>query len=128
MFPISSPYNKFLRPQISVNVSLFFVLCFFFFAFAILLLLWGRSMSLMSALFVPPRPRPCATTSNVSPFDHRVVGGQGGGCARGGAVKAERVCLLVLPGVRTCSPFEEAILHLWIAGLGAHPLGQKSRG
>ena len=29
----------------------------------------------------------------------------------------------VLPGVRTCAPFEEAILHSWTGGLVAHPLG-----
>ena len=38
-----------------------------------------------------------------------------------GAIKAERVCRLVLLGVRACSPFEEGILHAWI-GLVAHPL------
>ena len=43
----------------------------------------------------------------------------GGG---GGAVKAEQVCRLMLPGARTCSPFEEGILHAWIGGLVAHRL------
>ena len=43
----------------------------------------------------------------------------GGGCA----IKAEGVCRLVLPGVRTCAPFKEGIVHSWIGGLGAHPLG-----
>ena len=39
------------------------------------------------------------------------------GSGWGGATKARRVCLLVLPGGHTCSPFEEGILHLWIGGL-----------
>ena len=37
--------------------------------------------------------------------------------------KAEGVCQSVLPGVRTCAPFEEGILHLWMGGLVARPLG-----
>ena len=50
----------------------------------------------------------------------------GGGCA----IKAERVCWLVLPGVPTCAPFEEGILHSWIGGLIGHPLrwGMKKEG
>ena len=45
----------------------------------------------------------------------------------GGAVKAARVCRLVLPGGRTCLPFEEGILHSSVGGGGgvrAHPLGR----
>ena len=42
-------------------------------------------------------------------------------CAR--AIKAEGVCQLVLPGARTCAPFKEGVLHAWIVGLVAHPLG-----
>ena len=30
------------------------------------------------------------------------------------AKKTLRVCRLILPGVRVCSPFEEGILYLWI--------------
>ena len=41
----------------------------------------------------------------------------------GGGGGAERVCQLILPGVRKCSPFEEGILHWWISVLVAHPLG-----
>ena len=41
----------------------------------------------------------------------------------GGAIKAERVCRLVLPGKRMCAPFEEGILHSWIGGLVANRLG-----
>ena len=37
----------------------------------------------------------------------------------GVATLAEEICRLVLLGVRTCSPFEQGILHLWIGGLGA---------
>ena len=43
-------------------------------------------------------------------------------------MRAERVCLLVLPVVRTCSPFEEAILHLWTGEWVVHPLGWGWRG
>ena len=43
----------------------------------------------------------------------------------GGAIKADRVCRLVLAGVRTCSPFEEGLLHSWMGGLYIHPLGWK---
>ena len=50
---------------------------------------------------------------------------QGGG---GGARKAEGVCRLILPGVRTCLPFEERILHSWIGGLVAHLLHWGLRG
>ena len=39
-----------------------------------------------------------------------------GGGGRGGAIKAERVCRLVLQRVRTRSPDEEGILHSWIGG------------
>ena len=40
----------------------------------------------------------------------------GGG---GGAIKAEGICRLVLPGVRKCSHFEEGILRVWMgAGKG----------
>ena len=51
-------------------------------------------------------------------------------CRRGGppggvcVTKTERVCGLVLPGVHTCSSFEEGILHAWRGELGAHPVGQ----
>ena len=42
----------------------------------------------------------------------------------GDAIKAESACRLVLPGVRTCPPFEEGILHLWMGGLVvSHGLG-----
>ena len=41
----------------------------------------------------------------------------------GGGITAERVRRLVLPEERTCSPFEEGILHLWTGGLVACPLG-----
>ena len=51
----------------------------------------------------------------MSPFGTVGVGGD--------AIKAERVCRLVLPGVCTCSPFEEGILHLWMGWLHAHLLG-----
>ena len=34
----------------------------------------------------------------------------------GGAIEAETVRRLVLPGVRARSPFEEGILHLWTGG------------
>ena len=34
----------------------------------------------------------------------------------------------VLPGVRMCALFEEGILHLWIQGLGVHPLDWGRRG
>ena len=47
------------------------------------------------------------------------AGGGGGGCA----IKAEWVCRLVLPGVHTCSPFEEGILHSWKGGLVVYQLG-----
>ena len=38
------------------------------------------------------------------------------------AMRAEYVCRLVFPGVRTCSHFEGGMLHLWIGGLVVHPL------
>ena len=50
------------------------------------------------------------------------VGGMAG-CGGGGGIKAEPVCRLVLPGARTCSPFEEGILHTWMGGSVVHPLG-----
>ena len=34
-----------------------------------------------------------------------------------GGIKADQVCWLVPPGVLTCSPFEERILHSWMGGL-----------
>ena len=49
-----------------------------------------------------------------------VVRGGGGG----GGIKAERVCRLVLPGVQTSFPVEEGIVHWWMGGSGAHPLGR----
>ena len=54
------------------------------------------------------------------------AGGEGGFGAC--AIKAEWVCRLVLPGVRTCSPFEEGILRVWIRGLVVHPSGWGGRG
>ena len=45
-------------------------------------------------------------------------GHQGEGRGLGAAIKAQGVCRSVLPGVCTCSPFEEGILHSWIGGLG----------
>ena len=39
------------------------------------------------------------------------------------AIKVERVRRLVLLGVRTCLRFEEGILHSWMGGLVARPLG-----
>ena len=45
-----------------------------------------------------------------------------------GATQAERVCWLILPGVRSCFSFEEGLLHawmwmwMWISGLVVHPL------
>ena len=30
---------------------------------------------------------------------------------------------MIPPGVRTCSPFEEGILHLWMGGGGVPPVG-----
>ena len=62
-----------------------------------------------------------------------LIGGAGGGGAKivqtgSGwgmcAIQAEYVCRLVLASVRTCSPFEEGILHSWIGGCGARLLGQ----
>ena len=48
----------------------------------------------------------------------------GGVCA----IKDERVCRLVPPGVRTCSPFEEGIRHSWMGVLVVHPLGWGLKG
>ena len=45
----------------------------------------------------------------------------------GGAFKAERVCRLVLPVVRRCSPVEEGILHL-DGGVGCPPIGLGVKG
>uniref|UniRef100_A0A7S4FSD0 Uncharacterized protein n=1 Tax=Eutreptiella gymnastica TaxID=73025 RepID=A0A7S4FSD0_9EUGL len=45
------------------------------------------------------------------------------GCS-GAARKAERVCWLALSGSQTYSSLEKGVLHLWIGGLGAHPLGR----
>ena len=43
--------------------------------------------------------------------------------ARGrGAIKAEGVCWLALPGVQTCSPFEEGTIHARMGGFSVHPL------
>ena len=44
--------------------------------------------------------------------------GGGGGMEREGegAIKAERVCCLVLLGASTCPPFQEGILHSWMGG------------
>ena len=39
------------------------------------------------------------------------------------AIKAEGGCRLVLPGVRTCAPFEEPILREWTGALAVHPFG-----
>ena len=44
------------------------------------------------------------------------------------AIKAEGVCRLVLPGVSTCSPFEEGILHMWMGGWVVQQLGWGCRG
>ena len=44
-------------------------------------------------------------------------GGEGGA-----AIEAKGGCRLVLPGVRTRSPFEEGIPHSWMGGLVVHPL------
>ena len=41
----------------------------------------------------------------------------------GGGIKAEGVRRLVLPGVRTCSPSEEGVLHAWTGGLVVRPRG-----
>ena len=49
----------------------------------------------------------------------------GGG---GGTIKAERVCRLVLLGVRMCAPVEEGILHLWGGWLPTVGLGVKREG
>ena len=38
-------------------------------------------------------------------------------------MKAEGVCELVFPGVRTCVAFEEGIPHLWRGGNGRPPVG-----
>ena len=45
-----------------------------------------------------------------------------------GAIEAERVYRLVLPGVRACAPLEEAILHSWVGGLVVHSVGWGCRG
>ena len=52
------------------------------------------------------------------PFNNLAVSG-GGGCI----IKADGNCQLVLPGVHTCGPFEEEILHPWTGGLVVHLLG-----
>ena len=44
------------------------------------------------------------------------------------AIKAERVRRVVLPGVRTCSPFEEGVLRMdgWVVhALGGGPKGAR---
>ena len=40
-----------------------------------------------------------------------------------GCIKAERACWLVLLDIRMRLPLEEGILHLWIGGFVARPLG-----
>ena len=60
-----------------------------------------------------------ATVKVLRPQEKCCEDGGNGVCA----AKAERICWLVLPGERTWSPFEEAILHSWIGGLVAHPVG-----
>ena len=40
----------------------------------------------------------------------------------GGGIKAEGVCRLGLPGVRTRAPSEGGTLHSWMGGLVVHPL------
>ena len=39
----------------------------------------------------------------------------------GGGIKTQGVCRLVVPGVRTCAPFEGGLLHLWTGGGGVGP-------
>ena len=52
------------------------------------------------------------------------MGGVWGGVWGVCAINTERVCRLVLPGVRTCSPFGEGVIHVWMGGLGAHTWGR----
>ena len=47
--------------------------------------------------------------------------------ARGGGGGAKRVCRLLLPGARTCAPFEEGTIYLCTGGLVAHPLVRVKR-
>ena len=62
-----------------------------------------------------------ALLGQVTPPPWDCAGGWGDCSRRGGcATKAEGVCQLVFPGVRTCAPFEDEILHSWmgVAGVG----------
>ena len=52
---------------------------------------------------------------------------EGAGCG-GCAIEAEGVCRLVRPGVRTCAPFAEGILHSWTGGLGVRRGGGGEEG
>ena len=44
------------------------------------------------------------------------------------AIKAEGVCQVVLPGVRTCVRFEEGILYVWRGEVGRPPIGLGAKG
>ena len=60
----------------------FLFFCFFFLSPVCFALEETREFD--ERIICTPRPPCCAPTSNVSPFDNRVVDGQSGGCARGG--------------------------------------------
>ena len=98
--------------------------------------LWCRAQGVRFCLFQVHVQRP-QTVCSKADEDRLGVEGAGGpemevihermrgvsGVWRGGAIEAEGVRRLVLPGVRTCAPFEEGILCLWMGGLAARPLG-----
>ena len=85
--------------------------------------------------FSPISPSPCPSEGQLRPTPaalcHHPPSSSLWG---GGAIKAERVCRLVLPGVPTGSPFEQGILHSWMdrwvgcppVGLGARRVGSKN--
>ena len=76
----------------------------------------------------PPTPR-VTGWGGLGPHPAVLAGGVGWWRGRGTlgvcAIKAERVCRLVLSGVCTSEPLEEGILHSWIGGLVAYPFSHK---
>ena len=72
----------------------------------------------------------CSNCELLNKAPQTTVQSAKGGGARGGGggIKAEGVCRSVLPGVRTCLPFAEGILHPWTGGWVVHPVGWGCRG
>ena len=84
----------------------------------------GAAKGLLPCFLVPKRNQPTACTLALWWLKFGPTELRGGG---GGAIKAVSTTALVLPGECTWSPFQERMLHSWIGGLVAHPLGWVKR-